>query len=369
MKYFFNSGIFIYLFLFISTAFGATTISVGGARDVCGNGSFETYTVTATSVQDIIIDVAGGLIALSSIDVDIHGCPNSFQIQETDPNDPVHFVVAIGGTGCNNVTVVFDIAWTASSTSSGEIRAKAEQGFFGHDLEVVDIDILPWPIISGASGFICRSTTSLNYSVYNKPPGETVTWTTSSTGTPLSPSTATGNWVTFSGFTPNNMYSINAQYQCSGGPVRLASVTVITGAQCAYILDDQNNEIVSFNYETRKVDTRLPDVGLLEDFKISDQNFPSSGEKIGVLSSQPVSLQIFPNPLPRNTMMNVQLPVNPDNETYLIRIMDTQGRLVKTINTTQEYLQLNTESLGAGIYFLNFASKKYNQTRKFVVLN
>lgn len=59
-----------------------------------------------------------------------------------------------------------------------------------------------------------------------------LTWTTSSTGAPLTPSNVANLFATFFGFTPGNFYSINTSYTCPTEGTASNGIIVITGLSC-----------------------------------------------------------------------------------------------------------------------------------------
>lgn len=71
-----------------------------------------------------------------------------------------------------------------------------------------------------------------------------------------------------------------------------------------------------------------------------------------------IQLQVYPNPCPQSTVLNVNL--NSADEVLLVRIYASDGRKVMESTTTQ----LNVSTLGKGIYVLEAETKNKNNIHK-----
>lgn len=86
------------------------------------------------------------------------------------------------------------------------------------------------PQLSGPGPMVSRSFTSGYFSFSGLPAYDTALWTSASSGTNLTIANPTSRvGTTISGFTPNNMHSINIQLFCGGNSMGTYSRTVITG--------------------------------------------------------------------------------------------------------------------------------------------
>jgi len=97
-----------------------------------------------------------------------------------------------------------------------------------------------------------------------------------------------------------------------------------------------------------------------QDYNLSFiEAYPLAGKNLGV----------YPNPAMRGEIVYLQLRVLA-NETIDLRLYNQQGRLVSSYSKlidTEDRIAINTESMPAGIYFVQFRSSGQIKTNKLVI--
>ena len=76
----------------------------------------------------------------------------------------------------------------------------------------------------------------------------------------------------------------------------------------------------------------------------------------------PNALKVYPNPT--QDYLNVTLP---ENQTYLINLMDINGKTLKSFKNVQNQIKINCVGLDAGIYFLSVISSEKNYQQKIII--
>jgi len=321
---------------------GATVITIGGPRDVCKNAT-TSYTVEATNAKGAIIEISGGgSFVISSISLAGSNCPSVAVFEDSPAATSALFEIQDAGLNtCTKLVATFNVSW---GTSGGTLSVLAVKSNNGTTTKSIDIDAEPTPIITGPSGEICSSTSSVNYYVSQVPALQTVTWTTTSTfGAPITPSTTTGIYATFSGLSSGNMYSINAQYQCSGSPVKSTGLFIITGLSCR--IAPPSRELKTGNLSVTSFDSPESQLSLTNDLKV------------------------YPNPATLNSVLVVELP-----QEYIAqlpvtaKVFNSQGQLLRTIKTDKNKFSFETKQLDAGSYYLTLTMGDKKETKRFVIV-
>ena len=91
-------------------------------------------------------------------------------------------------------------------------------------------------------------------------------------------------------------------------------------------------------------------------------------EPIFQTKSEPITrrkeaLSIYPNPT--NRVLNIQLPEASKSTTF-IQVRDVFGRVIHEESSSELLLQLNTEELANGTYFISIVNADERWTKTFV---
>ncbi|HUU27482.1 MAG TPA: FlgD immunoglobulin-like domain containing protein [archaeon] len=135
---------------------------------------------------------------------------------------------------------------------------------------------------------------------------------------------------------------------------------------CVEVVDDSDN---------------LLGVELIKGVATIDFRVPSGKENVAPGAALPKAFalaQNHPNPFNPSTTINYQIPDDVNMVSFTLNIFDLRGKLVKTLakgvsgpgyySAFWDGTDQNGRQVSSGIYFYRFASDKYTQTRKMILL-
>jgi len=257
------------------------------------------------------------------------------------------------GRGLDNVSMNFTVIWNNFSTQSHRIVYESIDGKRTQNIEIHNSSS---SYVSGPNGFLCRSYTGGTYIVKNLQLPYTVTWSgTNSGGGSLNFSSPNSQSTNVSGFSPGSLHSVNAQIRCNGVLKRTVTTTVVTGMGCRINIEEEDANLLSEDI----VLTSQDDNNLYEE---NDNN------ALTLPNSSPKAIKIFPNPIGRGQEVNFQIPENLGIEN--IAILNSNGQIVKNINVENRFdTKVETSSLSAGMYFVQFKGDTIIKPQKIIVNN
>lgn len=220
-------------------------------------------------------------------------------------------------------------------------------------------------ILSGPDGVICSSTTSANFSASGGGFGVNRLWSGTSSGSPISFSSTTSSFTTVSGFTPNNLYSINHSIRCGSTTVATASRTVITGipTPCTPPAAPGEGEDPINTIKADYQEAELHEIHYVQNengmIKIDSPEDMAIGEQM--LSE----VKVFPNPITQNANLTINLPFIEDR--YQVEFMDMQGRVLKTFVTNDHRFEMSTSNYPTGIYNIRITANGFSSSKRVVI--
>lgn len=293
---------------------------------VTGSSSF--YTITATNWSETVFTVSGGTIASCTGTLTPGASAQCF-----DDNDIGWYLGQFISPGTDGPITV-EVIWTTSGSRSVNLNV-FRNGFTNSEINIpINYNAPPQNItISGASGLICTNTTSVNLSASGGSGG--YTWTsTSSSGIPLSHPN-TGTFVTFTNFTPNTFYSINAASTGSCGQPITGSVSLITGQSCR----------PSAPGSTPSAD-QAPSVHILN-------------------KELSAKTKLFPNPISQQDFVNLSIP--DELHDAEIVLFNQNGQLIHSARATKGAMRLEIGNLESGNYIVMIRNEKANIAKQLIV--
>lgn len=262
-------------------------------------------------------------------------------------------------TSYNNcgLEVSFDVTWDASATTRSIRAVGKNSGTTIYNIFVHDSDNA---YISGPGNFVCQSFSGGTFYANSITYPADLSWSATSTGASLSIYSPTGYQTYISGFTPNNMYTINCDISCEGTFQKNISYMVVTGNSCR---QEGEVEIIRMEEIARSPGTK-PNRGAqdLPDW----EGDPATGHIPLPTEVGAGQLQLYPNPVGRSRHLDINIPAQLKFDRLLI--YDANGRLLRNLNIKDRTTyRLATGDWPAGLYMAQFSGEAVRETRRFMV--
>ncbi len=104
----------------------------------------------------------------------------------------------------------------------------------------------------------------------------------------------------------------------------------------------------------------------MESFKCSDQQLTDQTEQLEqAFRQENGDLKLFPNPLTNQKELRIELPAS--ELPYTLHLMDMQGRVLKTVQTTDQTLRWAMNDWSPGIYWVQATSNDVSLVKKLVI--
>lgn len=309
---------------------GSPSGTLTGPTNFCQlgvTGSTSFYTITANEWSEVIFTVSGGTIMSCTGEL-------TFELSAVcfDDNDIGWYLGQSISPGSNSVTI--GVIWTTSGSRSVNLNVY-RNGFSNTEIDYsIDYPAPPQYVnISGSNELICSNTTSVSLTASGGAGG--YNWTSaSSSGVPLSHAT-TGSLVTFTNFTPNTYYSINASSNGSCGQPITGSTNIVTGLSCRP--SDPGGD--------PSIDEALP-IHILNQ-ELTEQT------------------KLFPNPIHQQDFVNLSIP--DELHGAEIVLFDSNGQLIYSARATKGDMRLDIGVLESGMYVLMIRNETANVAKQLIV--
>jgi len=313
-----------------SSAFTSSTISVY-AINTCGISSTRNYSITRTnpstpgliSGSTNVCDNVGSSAPAATFTV-----PSNSTVSSYIWTVPANVTIVSGGTG-NSISCRFPTGFTTGSISVVAVNNCGTSG--SRSLSVTAIRPQQPSVIDVINLSACPNR-SYSYTVQAPQTSNTqLQWSVPAGGTIVSGQGTTSIVVTYTGGIISGSVSVIAVNNCGVSSAR--SVTVrLTGCSSGFAPD------------------------------------PSTTKSIATASAA-MDMNVFPNPSSSNFTVNIKPEINSgtiSNDPVLVRVLDMQGRVVKTFKATAyQTLRFGSE-LKSGAYMLEIRQGKSVKTSRLV---
>lgn len=162
-------------------------------------------------------------------------------------------------------------------------------------------------------------------------------------------------------FVPNDLSSIASTVWFLDG------IVISFGTEVLYHFAESGSHVVCLEVITPSEDTCIRCMNICVDMAIE---FDTSATSIGAASIENPKFELYPNPTLDNLVIKFKNDEIKMNTEISLKIMDVEGRVLKTILYKTKYddneININVADLPEGTYFINIQSDLLFESHKFV---
>jgi hypothetical protein len=341
------------LVAFVIPTMSWATITINGESHFCSSpqGLTRNYVIVGSgeTCWGYRITVTGGTISNISEDVI---CTNPYRPDVIESSSTT-IVILVGETSCSYWEISFDVTWGSGSNRKVEVKrdpdgTKVSKSIVAYSDSGAYID--------GQTGYVCQSFTGGLFSATNVSGVTSYVWSSTSTGSSLSIPSGSSCCPYITGFTPNNMYTLNCSLYCNGVLKKVLSSTIFTVNSCRLVdpkIDVQVKEIDRLLSKPQKL--------------LNDQN---TGDNLSNFDLEPDreidQFSVFPIP---SSIGYITYRISDDQLINQVELYDLKGRLLY-FHKRDQYDStniINTSELPPGTYVLRFRGPETDLSKKVVI--